>query len=168
MSINCIIIRDIADLKIVIDSPILITGDSRLQNEETTVNMWALSIDFCVTKIILVNDLADFVFSLLQKRSQQIAKQGVYHSAIFYMWFDEMAAQLRFNIVSDINQKLPFECQLEVVNSLQPILEEFLTSHYHAGIAWNELEQVEKNSDDDNEDDELFILKLFVAYIHPK
>jgi hypothetical protein len=129
--------QDVVDLKFIIDSPILITGNSSLQNEETAINMWSLSIDPDSIKIITINDFVGFVSSLLSKRTQQIVDAGVTHPDIFYMWFDEMADQLRFNIISYFGQKLPFGCQLEIVDSPQSILEDFLTSRYHAGIPWD-------------------------------
>jgi hypothetical protein len=160
---NSLRYQDVADLKQIIDNPIFITGNSSLQDQEIARNMWCLSIDPDVIKTIAVNDLVDFVSSLLNKRTQQIIDAGVIHPAIFYMWFDEMAAQLRFNIISDFGKKLPFGCQLDIVDSPQPILEDFLASHYHADIPWSELEELHDDLDED--DEKSFISRVFVRQL---
>ncbi|HSC25314.1 MAG TPA: hypothetical protein VLB80_03820 [Candidatus Babeliales bacterium] len=164
MSIKSIIIQNIVDLDVVIDSSILITGKSILQEQETLNNMWILSIDYCTAKRISVTHFIDFLSSLLQNKTKQLIQANISNSAIFYMWFDELAAQLRFNIISNVNQKLPFGCQIEIINSPNLILEEFLTSHYHSGISWNELKQLDNTMNHDD-DEKPFILKVFVVHI---
>jgi hypothetical protein len=160
VSIKYITIDNVSDLKIILDSPISISCDIVQQEEETLINMWALSIDPEATKAILIKDLTDFVSSLFKARTQQVEQLDVSCPVVFYMWFDEMAAQLRFNIISDFGKALPFTCELEFVNSPQAILEEFLASHLHAGISWNEFEELGQELDD--EDEKPFILKVFV------
>ena len=166
MSIKYITIDNVSDLKRVLDSPIAISCDIRQQEEETLTNMWALSIDPEATSAISIKDLTDFVSSLLKARTHQVEQLDISCPVVFYMWFDEMAAQLRFNIISDFDEALPFTCELEFVNSPQVILEEFLASHLHAGISWNELEEFEQELDD--EDEEPFVLKVFVERIDSK
>jgi hypothetical protein len=159
-------INDITSLKSIINSPILITGNNALQNEETAENMWWLSVDPDAAKAISINDLVEFVNSLIQKKTQQIMEAGVIHSVLFYMWFDEMAAQLRFNIISDLGKKFPFDCRVEILDSPELILEDFLASHYHAGIPWDELEEL--NDDSDEDEGEPFILRVFVKQLQEK
>ena len=160
---NIIAIRTVADFDVILDNSILITGDNTLQAEEIAENMWAILFDHHAIETISVRDLMDFVFFLLKKRKQQVSQIGVTNPVVFYMWFDEMAAQLRFNIISAFNSKLPFGCQLELVYSPESILEDFLASHYHQGIPWDEFEELD---DDSDEDEQPFILKVYVAYLN--
>lgn len=165
MSIKCLMMHSSAELQSVINSAVLITGDKMLHNEETAINMWCLSIDPSSIKNFLIKDFIAFVSSLLKKRTEQIIDLGIVHPAVFYMWFDEMACQLRFNIVSDFNQNLPFRCQLKIVSSPQSVLEDFLTSHYHAGIPWDELKESANSEDDIDQDEVPFVLKVFVTHL---
>lgn len=160
MFIKNIIIHNIADLNEVINSPIFIGCESNLQNKETEENMWILSLDPQAIKNVAKKDLENFASCLLKKRKEQLLEQNIVCPVIFYMWFDEMAAQLRFNMISDFNKKLPFGCSIEIVNSPQIILEEFVQSHYHEGISWNEFNQGEDDSDGN---DDPFTLKVFVV-----
>lgn len=167
MSIKCITINGVLDLRVILDYPIAISCDSRQQNGETLMNMWALSIGPEATKIISIKtDLIVFFSLLLKKRTQQVVQLSVSCPVIFYMWFDEMAAQLRFNIISDFGGVLPFMCKLEFVNSPQVILEKFLASHLREGISWNELEEFEDELAD--EDEKPFVLKVFVERINSR
>ncbi|AOZ90756.1 hypothetical protein [Paenibacillus crassostreae] len=45
---------------------------------------------------------------------------------IFYLWFDWMASQLRFNLISNVNEHLPFQCEIEILDSMEEIINEFL------------------------------------------
>ena len=46
--------------------------------------------------------------------------------ATLYFWFDEMALQLCFNILSGEDRELPFGCKVNFVDSPYPILNLFL------------------------------------------
>jgi hypothetical protein len=69
---------------------------------------------------------------------------------LFYVWFDWQAAQLRFNLISDYESKLPFSLEIETINNLKPIIEEFLCFPYHNGFPVEEIsdedERIEERS----------------------
>lgn len=165
MSIKHITISNTSDFKTIIDSPIFIGCDKTLQKQETLVNMWAISIDPDILHTLSINNFIEFIDTLLKKRILQLSQLNSSCPVVFYLWFDEMAAQLRFNIISNFNEKLPFECNIEIIDSALPILKDFLESHYHEGISWNELEESDNDIDDDSE---LFSLKVFTLQINGK
>ncbi|WP_246277399.1 hypothetical protein [Neobacillus endophyticus] len=80
---------------------------------------------------------------------------------LFYVWFDWQAAQLRFNMVSNYDSKLPFSCEIETTDKLEPIIEEFLSFPYHNGFP------VEEISEEDEwlEEESNFPLKVFLCKI---
>jgi len=105
-----------------------------------------------------------FIAVLIDEEKQQIAEMYKSSLATFYMWFDEQASQLRFNIVSGHVTRLPFGCIVEVVNSVEPIWQELKKSYSNQGISWSELEFVE-DDEDDMEADKEYTLKVYVQKI---
>jgi len=159
---NHIVIHQISDFKVIMDSFVLITGSVVSKDKETDVNMWCLSFDKNALEEFSKGKLVELVAALVDKKKRQIAEMYNSSPATFYMWFDEMAAQLRFNIVSGHNVQLPFGCSVEIVDCIEPIVQELMASHYHEGISWSELELFE---DEPEEDDEPYVLKVYVQSI---
>lgn len=94
-------------------------------------------------------------------RDQVIAnRQG---KAMFYVWHDEMAGQLRMSAIgADSLDLLPFGCRLEITDCLQEIVEEFLSSPYRFGIP---LEEFTECTEEDEEPDSLppFTLRVYAV-----
>ncbi|HRN77976.1 MAG TPA: hypothetical protein PLU71_01950 [Candidatus Dependentiae bacterium] len=152
---NHIIIKQASDLNIILNSPVLITGNHQLRDEETLTNMWGISLDPGAVETVSIQDLQKFVNNLiLQIKSNNQDKT-------LYMWFDEMASQLRFNIISGHVTQLPFGCKIDLVHDSLSILKNFKTSSYHEGIPWSEV-TIEENMSDDEDD---YRLQVFVAYL---
>ena len=167
MSMNCIIINDISDFELVIDSSIFIGKQfyDELLQEEIDTNMWALSIEQSKRGQISISTWEQFIQNLIENRMQQVQKANIKHSVVFYMWFDEMAFQLRFNIISDYSKELPFGCKLHVVNSTYHILKAFLNSKGY--ISWDDLIECEKGGEDDSdEENEEYVLDVFVKALN--
>jgi hypothetical protein len=164
MSINYITIQAINNFDEIINSPVFIDFDKMLQNKEIYENMWVISIDSKILKQLTIECLSTFIDVLLKKRTQQILQLSLSCPVIFYMWFDEMAAQLRFNIISNLNEKLPFKCKLNIVPSPDSILNQFLISQQHPEISWDELEEVSDDFDDKETDN--FVLDVFVIQLN--
>ncbi len=71
---------------------------------------------------------------------------------------DEQAGNLNFNFINAKHSKLPFSAILEIVSSIEVILNNFLGSQYLDGIFRDEL------SDDDNQTEEIdynYVLKIY-------
>ena len=167
MFITTTVIHDVFDLHFVITTPLKVpliaVGDKTSSDEQLVKNMCIVSLDPTAMDTMIAQDFMNFVPKFLAKKKQEIAQKGISDPVVFYMWFDAMAAQLRFNTVIAFNEKLPFGCKVDIVNSPESILEEFLASHYHDGIAWGELEELD---DDSDEDEKPFVLKVYVAHLN--
>ena len=160
MSMNYLIINNIENFNEIIESPIFIGCNKELLEREISTNMWAISLDDQVIKHISIDTLSQFIDNFVDKKQQQLTDMNISCSVIFYLWFDEMAAQLRFNIISYYNGKLPFGCDLNIIDSSQPILKAFLQSQQNPEISWNELQEI---ADDYDETEEIaFVLDVFI------
>ena len=111
-------------------------------DEEIRQNMWRISITEEDAKTLSQEDFLTFISEVISDRRTQIEEARTGHGMIFYLWFDEQACQLRFNLISDFHRRLPFECRLEPLGSPEPIIRSFLESSYHGGIPWSEVEEV--------------------------
>jgi hypothetical protein len=150
------------DLQKIIESPILITGDPLLLNEEIEHNMWALTFDESLIETIEASELELFINQLLQKKSEQLSNIDPHLSATFYLWFDAQALQLRFNIISATQSNLPFGCKLNQLTSSHNILLNFISTACQVAQEGDVIEyfDAEENNEDDN--DEEFILDVYV------
>ena len=61
-----------------------------------------------------------------------------------YGVFDWQSAQLRFSLISDYDSELPFVCEIETIDKLEPIIEEFLSYPYHDGFPVDEVNVEDK------------------------
>lgn len=159
MSINYLEISNMQDFEKIIERPIFIACNKELLDREISTNMWAISFGNTAITHIPIDKLLNFIDRFLVKKRQQLLDLNISCDAIFYMWFDEMACQLRFNLISDVHKKLPFGCQLNIVDSPHSILTHFLQSQCNQEILWDELEEI--NDGYDNAKD-IFILNVFV------
>jgi len=83
--------------------------------------MWmiAFSDDQCAS--LTTSDLLGLFERIINNRQQQLDQAPVNHGMIFYLWFDEQAIQLRFNLILDFHEHLPFGCQLNVLSAYERI-----------------------------------------------
>lgn len=170
MSINYSAITNVNDLEEIIESPIFIACGKNSLDKEISTNMWAISFDNAIIKQITIDKLLQFTDNLLNQRKQQLSALNVYCGVIFYMWFDEMASQLRFSMISGLNKTLPFGCQLNIVDSRNTILAQFLQSQHNSEIGWDELKEIINQTDEHDDDDpeKPFILDVFVKILNHK
>ena len=157
---NYLIINNIQNFNEIIESPIFIGCNQELLEREISTNMWAISLDAPLVKHMSVGTLLQFLDTLVDKKQQQLAELNISCPVIFYLWFDEMAAQLRFNIISYLNGKLPFGCDLNIIGSPQPILKAFLQSQQNPEISWDELQEI--TDDCDEIEEKTFVLDVFI------
>ncbi len=75
----------------------------------------------------------------MSNRIQQLKASELSHGLLFYVWFDEQAGNLNLNFITANHERLPFRADLEHVDSLDIILNEFLTSKYLEGIPFEDL-----------------------------
>ena len=123
---NYITIEKLEDLDQLLEMDIYLTGNHENQLEELRYNTWEISFDYELIKQLTLSDLKNFIFDLINKRSEQVQELRISGGATFYMWFDEMSCQLCFDVLSGRNIELPFGCTVHVVKSCEIILKNFL------------------------------------------
>ena len=127
----------LVELEDIIVDELFIGNTTKDLQDEIAHNMWRISMNQELANDFTVNDLATFFSSVLKNRKKQIVEKST-HPMIFYMWFDVMAAQLRFNLISDCHETLPFGREYKIINEMNPIISEFLQSPWHDGFTENE------------------------------
>ena len=125
-------------------------------SKEIEINHWSISIDSETAMKIENADLHNFLRKVIENRISQLDKSDKNMDLIFYSWFDEQAGNLNFNFINSRHEDLPFSTELEFVDSLDTIINDFLNSRYLDGIPLDELEDV---SEDIEETD--FKLKVY-------
>lgn len=116
---NIITISDLDQFNSVTNDLLCLSGK---QAEETYHNMWCISLERNFAESVTLEQLKDFVDTLIQKREQQLQKINFFKNAVFYMWFDQQALQLRFNIITGDVQTCPFGCKVQLYTIAEPIL----------------------------------------------
>lgn len=124
--------------EIVVD-PLFIGESLQDLDEETTNNTWSISISKELATEILVEDFIDFFQRVMSNRREQIRSSNNRDGMLFYIWFDWQSAQIKFNLLSDYDTALPFGCEIEITNKLEPIIVEFLRFPYHDGFPFEEV-----------------------------
>jgi hypothetical protein len=111
-----------------------------------------------------MEELKKFFQKVFKNREEQLLKSESPQDLIFYVWFDWQSARLHFSLISDFNNLLPFECEIQIVDEIEIILEELLNFPYQNGFSIiaesNEEQEVEKQEKQSKE-----ILKVFVKKI---
>ncbi|MCW3792851.1 hypothetical protein OM416_14770 [Paenibacillus sp. LS1] len=144
------------DLEEIIHDVIYIgTSDSELQ-KEIQMNMWCISISEEMSNEVSLIDFRGFIMDVIANRQNQINHSNNQRGMIFYLWFDSMASQLRFNLISDSNKKLPFRCKTQNVSEPDEIIDLFLKSN-----VYGEITQDTNENDVDNE----YVLKVYTQYL---
>lgn len=114
-------------------------------NKEIELNHWSIGIDSETAKTIKSKDLGNFLRKVIKNRISQLDKSDKDMDLIFYSWFDEQAGNLNFNFINSRHENLPFSTELEFVDSLDTIINDFLNSRYLDGIPLDELEDVSED-----------------------
>ena len=148
------------DLEEIVVDPLFI-GDSKDDiDQEILNNTWSISVSNELSIQLSVKDFIDFFGEVISNRNKQIkiSNKGM----LFYVWFDWQAAQLRFNLISDYDSKLPLSCEIETIDNLEPIIEEFLSFPYHDGFPVEEIFEEDEGVEEDNNN----TLKVFLCKIN--
>lgn len=115
------------DLAEVITDKIYLTESLSELDKEIRENMWALNIDSDMAEKVTVSDYSQFIDDVKLNRQLQLQQSNLnLDKLLFYLWHDEQAGQLRFNIIHAHHMKLPFHVVLETVDSQDEIIKAFL------------------------------------------
>jgi len=117
--------------------------------KEIRTNMWGIALSDEQCELLTTSDLLDLVARITKTRQQQLDQANGDHGMVFYLWCDQQALQLRFNLISDVHEHLPFACQLNLVTTPEPILDRYLRMPSHEEILRRGLQDVSEAYTDD-------------------
>lgn len=123
---NILEIRNGNDLGIILKRTLLIEHNAALQDSEIEHNMWCITQAHTAHALITTTEIESFLHKLLNMRQQEIEEKLIKPPIVFYLWFDSMASQLRFNFLSGCHSELPFNCTFRVVVHPREIIATFL------------------------------------------
>ncbi len=106
--------------------------DNEIQN-----NLWLISLDENERKQLGDGDIVEFIETIIGNRQSQLDNSAVEHGLYFYIWHDKQASQLRFCLISDLHDLLPFEATV-ITTPLIDIIQSFLHSTYT--FTWGNLD----------------------------
>ncbi|HLJ31824.1 MAG TPA: hypothetical protein VKU36_05270 [Candidatus Babeliales bacterium] len=157
---NTITISHLNQLNSIFNDLLYLSGD---QSEEIYHNMWCISLKGDLIESIRLEQLKHFIDKLVENREQQLKNLNFYKNAIFYMWFDQQALQLRFNIITGDVKSLPFGCKVQLNTTPESILNNFINTVRDIAQLGDQIEFFNSGdwSDEDENEDE-YILDVFV------
>lgn len=129
--------------------------------DEIRHNLWSIAISGRQAETLTKEGFVAFLDEVLENRSRQLQETNVDRGALFYVWFDEQACQLRGNVISDLHRQLPFGCSIELEDRPDSIVEAFLRSPYHDGIPWSELDEVDPDVAAPDPDPPDYVLRVY-------
>ncbi len=132
------------DLLSQISEPLYLTDKTDELHEEIKFNHWVLTAPSDIVAQTKTTDFLEFIQKVKDNYKSQLDQSQLDIDLIFYLWFDEMAVQLRFNFINSNHGKLPFSCKLKYTDSPEEIVDQYLKSKYQDQvIPWDELHAVE-------------------------
>jgi hypothetical protein len=151
----------------IIDDLLYLSGN---QSEEIYHNMWCIALQGDLVKSVKFEHLQSFVSRLIENRKQQLKYIDFHKNVVFYMWFDEQALQLRFNILTGDKKKLPFGCRVQLVDSYDSILNSFISGIRNVAQYEEEIQFFDKNDSgwDDDEIEKDYVLEVFAKNLNEK
>lgn len=159
-------IKKLKDLDKIIADDIYISGQKLLISEEVYNNMWAIDFSPRLKKKCTIQDLNNFLDRLIKRRTEQIFQLDIKVSAKFYIWFDEQAYQIRFNLISGIHKDLPFGCTQNIIDQPDSIFQRFLTDSIE-NMVIEYLEPGQLDETDEEIDPKDYILDIYYVELDP-
>ena len=157
---NSAVINKQTDLIKIINKSIYI---SAFMDEEIYANMWALTFSVKVIKGLKIEDLKEFLNKLIEKRSLQLSLIDAKLKATFYLWFDQQALQLRFNLICDRSDNLPFSCMINQLKDPNLILQNFIVTTKRAFFEHEVFEVIDLGSADEDDEENTYELDVYVV-----
>jgi len=135
------------------------------QSEEIYHNMWCISLEGDLIENIKLEQLKYFVDKLIENREQQLKDISLRKSVVFYVWFDQQALQLRFNVITGDVNSLPFGCKVHLDDTSESILNNFINTARDVAKSGDQIQffnSEDWEDEDEEEDEEEYILDVFV------
>ena len=130
-------IDQISDFDEIFASKIFLDAKTHDFEKETQQNMWCIALGDKALSWLKKEEILTFLDRVLKKRMDEVKRYSV-KTATFYLWVDEQAVQLRFNIISRGINQLPFREPILLLQDPEKIVDTFLASLYHAGIPYDQ------------------------------
>lgn len=141
----------IEELNEIIKDPIFIGNSIEDLFSETGENTWSVSMGQALVDEFTKEELVLFFTQVQTNRKEQIVQTSD-HPIIFYAWFDWQAASLKFSLISDFHEKLPFGRPYKTIASIEPIVAEFLQFPFHEGLPITETHDEISNEMEEDEE----------------
>lgn len=142
----------VEELNEIIEDPIFIGNSIEELFNETRENTWSVSMGQELANEFTIEEMVSFFTQVQTNRKEQIV-QNSDHPMIFYAWFDWQAASLKFSLISEFHEKLPFGSPYKTIASIEPIIAEFLQFPFHDGFPVTEIHN--EISDEMEEEEEV-------------
>jgi hypothetical protein len=94
--------------------------------EEIANNIWRLHGSPEEIAGFDADKLKRWLDTVIANREQQLLAVDPIRRAIFYVWLDTQVVQLRFNVISNAHERLPFRRRYNLLLTPDPILHDFL------------------------------------------
>lgn len=168
---NHITIASYKDFDEILKETLTVINDSFIADKFEYPDMWCLSFTPEFFKELGYDKLVSFFKILIETRETQLRATDFKKTLTFYLWFDEQALQLRFNIISGEGASLPFGCTVNKVGSIEPILNKFFSiiNDVIEGKDFFEVCDVQDIEDAaDDESPENYVLDVYVQTLYPQ
>lgn len=133
----------LSSLEEIITDQLFLTESTDLLNEEIAENCHCIGLSSKLAKQVQGTNLMEVLQKVRANRTLQLKASSISTHLIYYSWFDEQAAQLRFNLINGNHKALPFGAEIQLIEDESYIVDAFLTSSHHEGISWEDLKDVD-------------------------
>ena len=137
-----IIIKNFSDLHTIKIALLYLFKKNSLTEEDIHENFWAFTIDPEFLKALTRSDLIKFITDVIDNRIHRVNESKFTMPVTFYFWFDKQELQLKINVISGNHNIVPFEHEVNVVESPAEILE-----RYFAAMSTQSNDQVHRKTD---------------------
>jgi hypothetical protein len=120
----------------IVDAPIYIADSEDELQQELAANTWAISCNPKDADDLALNDFKLFFDEIIQNRRTQLENFDRQDSMWFCLWQDAQVDQLWFSLISELHSSLPFSAEVNVVASMDSIINDFIESIYHKAGMW--------------------------------
>lgn len=134
------------DLFSLLNDPIYFALNKEEADQEIFRNWVSINIPSSDLKRITINELHNLFNKIIQAKAQilQSLPKEKKELMLFYMWFDEKAGNLNYNLIQkNYFSTLPFRSKIQINKSMEEILKEFYNSPYVDGIPLKEFDSVD-------------------------
>jgi hypothetical protein len=138
---------------------LFLTDEIDTLETEIFENSFSIGLTKEIVSQVSSNDIEAFLAKVKSNRLDQLNRSQIIIDLIYYLWFDEMAGQLRLNFINSNHKKLPFSCNLTFVDEEKEIIDSFLKCGYSNEIPLTDQKDTIETKVDGYKDD--FNLKIY-------